>query len=98
MIHAEKSAYKSCRAAGHCHTCERCTFLRCPECGAELDLPGELDEGEQVKCLECGGRSKVVYTENDGPILEGGAAEMSEIGRVIFSALVEENLRVGGVV
>ena len=34
--------------------------MECPECGAELDLAADVEEGEIIVCPDCGAELEVV--------------------------------------
>ena len=48
--------------------------VACPECDNPLDLEDEMDEGETVRCEECGAELEVVSTDpiELAPIEEAG--------------------------
>jgi alpha-aminoadipate carrier protein LysW len=49
--------------------------MECPECGAELDLAPDLEEGEIIVCPECGTELEVVSVD---PIVLDLAPEVEE--------------------
>jgi alpha-aminoadipate/glutamate carrier protein LysW len=36
------------------------TTAECPECGAELEIPGNVEKGEILQCNDCGSELEVV--------------------------------------
>lgn len=50
-------------------------MAECPECGAELELADDVEEGEIVVCPDCGVELEVLST---GPVTLGLAPEVEE--------------------